>query len=899
MFRNNGGNARGILGCAVAMATCSGWMASKASAQLVVGADPTGTQSIWLIDVTGNEPNRALVTASTTIAKPWGMAADEDNQILYWNNGGTLYKAAYTQSGELTVQTIGSMTLGGSAMNVTGMAYDTLEDKLYGYRNITTPGFYEISTVDATCTLVLATPGDFGGFDYDPVTDAFYGLNDTAVLSGIGLYRIAKPLGAPTFTLLTGYPAGETDIDGLAVGGGRAYFVNDNGAQVIPVYNLVTLAFEASLPVPITGSGTFSAGAWAPGMIIPPTGPDLRVTVTDPADCTVGVGGSLTYSIIVQNIGTEVTTNVVLDVDLPDEATFLSSTPSGTPVGGILTLNLGSISPGNSVNVSVNVTPISEGTLTNSVTVSATEADPNTNNNTAVASTLVHMAIPATAPIKGIISTIASSPTSDVPDLTGKFAANGIFRPYVSPDGTKWIMNADTDLATTIDEIVVAGTLGGSFSVVVQEGVTALAEGDIVGLIDNTVGINDAGHFAFSADTNAATTSDEVIVKWNGTQFVTVAREGSAAPPIPGATWGATRDSASIQNDGTVSFYSNLANAGGTTMDTGYFTDDGTTLLAREGVTIPTNQGNGTTYVYDLFQTGATEGSGLFLNASGSSFVGIIDVITAPVAEDRTVTVDNDIKIQEGFIIAGSPFGSIVASASPLAVVMTPNGDWLSYGSNADGQDWAVRNGAVVASTDSEIFPGAGENWDDAPYAQTYFYIAGNNNGDYAVAGTTNSANDRANAVIVLNGATVVARENDPIDLDNNGLFDDGVFIRTFLDDRIAMTNNEIICVVRLRDTAAALCGATDTDIGQALISIPIGGGTGPLPCCKGDIDGSAHVDAGDINEFIAQLVLEVGGDPCPLDAADVNNDTVVDGLDISPFVDRILANGGAGTVCP
>jgi hypothetical protein len=139
------------------------------------------------------------------------------------------------------------------------------------------PGFYSIDQATAVMTLVASTPAstDFGGFDYDPTTGAFYGLNDGTGLQGRGLYRIDNLVaGAPTYTLLTPYPNNDTDIDGLAVGAGRAYFVNDNSTagQGIYVYNLITASFETSLPNPFTATnGIFAGGGWAPGLIPEPT----------------------------------------------------------------------------------------------------------------------------------------------------------------------------------------------------------------------------------------------------------------------------------------------------------------------------------------------------------------------------------------------------------------------------------------------------------------------------------------------------------------------------------------------------------------------------------------------------------------------------------------------------
>lgn len=239
----------------------AGALAATASAQLVVGNDQSSA-SIWHQKVpTGEATSLYTGTEATT----WGMAYDGGSNTLYWNNGGKLYKSVYSQAG-LTPVFVGDMKVGGSAMNVTGMAYDAKNNKLLGYRSITTPGFYEISVTDASCTLVNATPSstDFGGFDYDAGTGKFYGNNDSTGLQGRGLYEIADIYGAPTYTRLTAYPGTDTDIDGLAVGGGKAYMVNDAKGMVTYVFDLAGGAFDPNIPLPFTGSGIFAGAAYVP-----------------------------------------------------------------------------------------------------------------------------------------------------------------------------------------------------------------------------------------------------------------------------------------------------------------------------------------------------------------------------------------------------------------------------------------------------------------------------------------------------------------------------------------------------------------------------------------------------------------------------------------------------------
>ena len=124
------------------------------------------------------------------------------------------------------------------------------------------PGLYDIDPMTGVATLITATPSgtDFGGLDSDGAR--LYGLNDGTGLQGRGLYAIDP--NANTYSLLTGYPAGDIDIDGLAIGNGRAYFVNDVGSQQIFVYNLNTNAFETPLANPFGTGGIFSAGAFIP-----------------------------------------------------------------------------------------------------------------------------------------------------------------------------------------------------------------------------------------------------------------------------------------------------------------------------------------------------------------------------------------------------------------------------------------------------------------------------------------------------------------------------------------------------------------------------------------------------------------------------------------------------------
>ena len=83
--------------------------------------------------------------------------------------------------------------------------------------------------------------------------------------------------------------------------------------------------------------------------------------------------------------------------------------------------------------------------------------------------------------------------TSNVPGVPGA-TFQAFDRPYRSPDGSLWIISADTDLATTEDEVIIVGA-GTTGMVVVREGTQApfAPAGELFGLIDRNLGINNAG----------------------------------------------------------------------------------------------------------------------------------------------------------------------------------------------------------------------------------------------------------------------------------------------------------------------------------------------------------------------------------------------------------------------
>ena len=136
-----------------------------------------------------------------------------------------------------------------------------------------------------------------------------------------------------------------------------------------------------------------SAFAGAPNLSGCYSQADLSITKTDFPD-PVHVGQNLTYTIRVSNSGPAAASGVTVSDTLPKNAGFGSvSTSQGSctlkPAKVLVSCTLGSLAGGASATVTIVVKPTSKGTITNTATASANQADSNTANNKATAVTTV------------------------------------------------------------------------------------------------------------------------------------------------------------------------------------------------------------------------------------------------------------------------------------------------------------------------------------------------------------------------------------------------------------------------------------------------------------------------------------------------------------------------------
>ena len=244
----------------------AGLATSAAQAQLIVGFDDTaaGVTTAYEIRVSDGSNTATPLFDGIDV---WGLASDNVNNVLWISSGSELLRWDGTGS-PVSQGSITSATTGG-VISVVSLAFDN--GVLYATRNIggdgtaTPEGLYSIDTNTMQASVVVdytAASYDFGGFDAD--SGRFFGTNDDATPFGTGLFEIELN---GTITKLADYPAtvvGTNDVDGLAVGGGKAYLVEDQPGETIHVFNFSTNSYEGTITSPFATSEIFSAGAWAP-----------------------------------------------------------------------------------------------------------------------------------------------------------------------------------------------------------------------------------------------------------------------------------------------------------------------------------------------------------------------------------------------------------------------------------------------------------------------------------------------------------------------------------------------------------------------------------------------------------------------------------------------------------
>lgn len=205
------------------------------------------------------EPSSSASLEAFTGVEVWGAAYDPVGDRVFFSDGTVLWVWPVTGTPTMLGTVTDSLA---TSVSMEGLAY--YDGTLYASRVAATgegEGIYTVDpdTLGASRVIAFLNPAQttISGIDADPDTGQLYGVNDSTALRG--LVKI-DPDG--TVTVVTDYAAGETDVDGLAIGGGNAYLITDDANDDWAVYNFAAGTYVGTVTSPYTTTEVFAAGAW-------------------------------------------------------------------------------------------------------------------------------------------------------------------------------------------------------------------------------------------------------------------------------------------------------------------------------------------------------------------------------------------------------------------------------------------------------------------------------------------------------------------------------------------------------------------------------------------------------------------------------------------------------------
>ncbi|MDF1838524.1 MAG: hypothetical protein P1V35_11705 [Planctomycetota bacterium] len=338
-------------------------------------------------------------------------------------------------------------------------------------------------------------------------------------------------------------------------------------------------------------------------------------------------------------------------------------------------------------------------------------------------------AAPVQAPAPTVIFTeIASSPTSLVPGTMGN-RFDGFYEVRASPSGNHWVLTCEnTNSNSSNDMTLVDGNL------LFFQSFTPLPWDATQSWFSGWTDVNDAGHLLVA----------------------------SGNTPSVGGSWGFFLDPR-LTADGRDGFRSELLGTTTSSDEAQHF--DGT-LLTQSGVTIPPGQSGSLSVQSVGFGPNGFEVTDDGMHTLSNVVLGdLVNSIDA-------VLYDGSVVLEEGVMISGAGFTEPVNRVD--GVHMTPDGDWYAWGRNDPNayRNWVVRNGTVIAQSSQPIIPGSSESWfGGSAFGETFVFARGNSSGDSLVYGATQGGSSIW--ALVRNGADIIMRAGDPVDVDGNGMFDD------------------------------------------------------------------------------------------------------------------------------
>jgi uncharacterized repeat protein (TIGR01451 family) len=355
-------------------------------AQADLEIDKTGPASVnagdtiaYTLTVANNGPSSASgivvrdsLPAGVTFASASSGGVASGN-VVTWS-GLSLANAASTQ---LTVRALAPL-VGGTLTNVARVTASTADPDASNNR----------STVNTTVVPVAnLTVSKSGPASVNPGQQIVYTINITNT----------GPSSAAGVVLVDSLPAGVSFVS--ATGGGAH-------ANNVVTWNLGTLPVSTISPLSVTvtapaGTGSLTNVVRIGGSTLDPNTADNRATfvtavtaanlgVSKSGPASAAVNSQATYTINVTNAGPSAASAVVVTDTMPAGVTHVSSTPSASVSGNVLTWTFTSLASGSVTPISVTLAmPGTPASISNVAAVVSSTTDPDASNNRATAATTV------------------------------------------------------------------------------------------------------------------------------------------------------------------------------------------------------------------------------------------------------------------------------------------------------------------------------------------------------------------------------------------------------------------------------------------------------------------------------------------------------------------------------
>ncbi len=483
----------------------------------------------------------------------------------------------------------------------------------------------------------------------------------------------------------------------------------------------------------------------------------------------------------------------------------------------------------------------------------------------ALAAALAAVGVSSAAELEVIYTKIPGHPTAAVPgalDLNGDPVATD-FRAlediFLSPDGSTWALKGRTQLGSDLENILLIGG-GTSGHAIAQEGQPIIggAPGELYDFFGSGVGrFNSLNQFAYSARARGGVSSVfQKVLVWDNGSFTLRFQMGDPIFQLqddpPGNSgdelFGNSVGSIHILDNGTIgSQDSTIQNIHSSRRPAIMYNDQ---AFHQSNVTQITSIDEKD----DL--TWATLDANTFYTTPDGAHWLVEGRVVLPSDMDTVLVYDNRVRLQESMPIGST--GVIVADIFRSELIAS--GDWFARGDQPDDNDWAVRNGELLAATGQPITRCLAETWGDV-----FGALTGNSAGHWVLVGNTNNADPAADQVLVLDGKYVLVREGDPVDLDGNGQFDDDVFIgrgnntlSAFEPNDLHLTESgEVYLLASIRDGAGNDLNSNPAfGAPQAFLRIVLS-----LESCDADLDCSGEVDFNDLVAVLSAYGVSDAGD--------------------------------------